>query len=174
MITTDSTNRVVGIKNSKSRLMTGETSGLNVLMVTTRYFPYMGGIETHVYEVGRRLASRGINITILTTVPLTSAPPLPEEEVIEDVRKAYTTFNLAQAALTRVKDVLSPLQVQRRALAEAAYRAGEADLTTLLLAEQDLQETQQKVIELREKAYLAYLQLLKAAGGAANAAAGPR
>ena len=90
-------------------------------------------------------------------------------QVIEDVRKAFTTFNLAQAALTRMRDVLSPLQVQRRALAEAAYRAGEADLTTLLLAEQDLQETQQKVIELREKAYLAYLQLLKAAGGAGAA-----
>ncbi len=66
--------------------MVGETSRLNVLMVTTRYFPYMGGIETHVYEVGRRLASRGISVTILTTVPYTSATPLPGEEVIEEMR----------------------------------------------------------------------------------------
>ncbi|HYT36542.1 MAG TPA: glycosyltransferase family 4 protein [Ktedonobacteraceae bacterium] len=55
-------------------------------MVTTRYFPYMGGIETHVYEVGRRLASRGISVSILTTVPYTSATPLPKEEEIEGVR----------------------------------------------------------------------------------------
>ena len=66
--------------------MVGETSRLNVLMVTTRYFPYMGGIETHVYEVGRRLASRGISVSILTTVPYTSATPLPKEEEIEGVR----------------------------------------------------------------------------------------
>ena len=66
--------------------MVGETSRLNVLMVTTRYFPYMGGIETHVYEVGRRLASRGISVTILTTVPQASATALPEEEVIEEMR----------------------------------------------------------------------------------------
>ncbi len=66
--------------------MAGETSSLNVLMVATRYFPYIGGVETHVYEVGRRLAGRGINITVLTTVPYTSATPLPKEEVIEGMR----------------------------------------------------------------------------------------
>ncbi len=63
--------------------MTRETSRLNVLMVATRYFPYMGGIETHVHEVGRRLANKGNSITILTT---TSATPLPKEEVIEGMR----------------------------------------------------------------------------------------
>ena len=62
------------------------TDPLNVLMVTARYFPYIGGIETHVHEVGRRLAGRGISITILTTAPHTSATPLPEEEVIEGMR----------------------------------------------------------------------------------------
>jgi len=66
--------------------MAGETSSLNVLMVATRYFPYIGGTETHVYEVGRRLAGRGISITILTTVPRILANPLPKEEVIEGMR----------------------------------------------------------------------------------------
>ena len=66
--------------------MTLETSSLKVLMVTTRYFPYIGGIETHVYEVGRRLVERGISVTILTTVPYTSATPLSKEEVIEGMR----------------------------------------------------------------------------------------
>ena len=29
-------------------------------MVTPRFLPKMGGIETHVYEVGRRLVARGV------------------------------------------------------------------------------------------------------------------
>lgn len=40
---------------------------LNILMVTPRFFPDMGGIETHVYEVGRRLADQGCRVTVLTT-----------------------------------------------------------------------------------------------------------
>src|SRR5690348_8742597 len=40
-------------------------SGLHrVLLVAARYFPYMGGMETHVYEVGQRLARAGISVTI--------------------------------------------------------------------------------------------------------------
>lgn len=58
-------------------------SKLNVLMATPRFFPYMGGIETHVYEVGRRLVSNGVNATLLTTMPYTLPSPLPKEEVIE-------------------------------------------------------------------------------------------
>jgi glycosyltransferase involved in cell wall biosynthesis len=36
-------------------------------MVTPRFFPEMGGIETHVYEVSRRLVTRGCRVTVLTT-----------------------------------------------------------------------------------------------------------
>ena len=56
---------------------------LNVLMVTARYFPCIGGIETHVHETGRRLASNGINLTLLTTMPHPLSTPLPKEEVVE-------------------------------------------------------------------------------------------
>ncbi len=49
--------------------MTQLHSSLRVLMVTPRYFPMMGGVETHVYEVGRRLAAAGVDLTILTTDP---------------------------------------------------------------------------------------------------------
>jgi glycosyltransferase involved in cell wall biosynthesis len=52
---------------------------LRVLMVTARYFPYMGGIETHVYEVGRRLVQHNVDVTILTTMPSQTATPLPRE-----------------------------------------------------------------------------------------------
>ena len=66
-----------------TKLMTREPSTLKVLMVTPRYFPYMGGIETHVHEVGRRLVGSGVNVTLLTTAPPTSHFSLPREEMIE-------------------------------------------------------------------------------------------
>src|SRR5229473_4223546 len=66
--------------------MIGETSRLNVLMVTARYFPYMGGIETHVYEVGRRLVGNGVNVTLLTTVPQNLTTSLPREDEVEGMR----------------------------------------------------------------------------------------
>jgi glycogen(starch) synthase len=43
-------------------------------MVTPRYRPYVGGIELHVEEVARRLASRGAEVTILTTDPSKRLP----------------------------------------------------------------------------------------------------
>ncbi|MBE3558221.1 MAG: hypothetical protein IMW89_03230 [Ktedonobacteraceae bacterium] len=66
--------------------MAGETSGLRLLMVTPRYFPYMGGIETHVYEVGRRLAAAGVHVTLLTTVAHALARPFVREQVSMHIR----------------------------------------------------------------------------------------
>jgi len=58
-------------------------NALNVLMVTPRYFPYIGGIETYVYEVGRRLVRNGINVTLLTTVAHSFPIPQPNEDIAE-------------------------------------------------------------------------------------------
>jgi glycosyltransferase involved in cell wall biosynthesis len=55
-------------------------------MVTPRYFPYMGGIETHVHEVGRRLAQNGARVTLLTSAPPTHDKQLPREEMVEGMR----------------------------------------------------------------------------------------
>lgn len=66
--------------------MTRNKNALNILMVAARYFPYIGGVETHVHEVGRRLASNGINITLLTTMPYPLSTPLPKEEIVEGMR----------------------------------------------------------------------------------------
>lgn len=63
--------------------MSKETQSLRVLMVTPRYFPYMGGIETHVHEVGRRLVRKGVDVSLLTTLPPDLATALPREEEIE-------------------------------------------------------------------------------------------
>lgn len=56
---------------------------LRVLMVAARYLPDMGGTETHVHEVSRRLAKVGdFEITVLTTDRTRSRP---RREVIEGV-----------------------------------------------------------------------------------------
>lgn len=56
---------------------------LRVLMVTPRYYPYMGGIETHVYEVARRMAASGVDVTVCST---DVSGELPLEEYHDGVR----------------------------------------------------------------------------------------
>ncbi|MCA1723297.1 MAG: glycosyltransferase, partial [Thermomicrobia bacterium] len=56
---------------------------LRVLMVTARYFPEMGGIETHVHEVAKRLVTAGAAVTILTT---DRSGTLPARECVNGVR----------------------------------------------------------------------------------------
>lgn len=46
-----------------------------VAMVTARALPLMGGIETHVHEVARRLAGLGADVTVLTTDTTGDLPP---------------------------------------------------------------------------------------------------
>ncbi len=52
---------------------------MRILMVCARYFPFMGGIETHVHEVGTRLVDLGHAVTVLTTDPTGKCQP--EENV---------------------------------------------------------------------------------------------
>lgn len=47
--------------------MPTEPGLLRVLIAVARFHPYVGGLETHIYEVGRRLARSDIDVTILTT-----------------------------------------------------------------------------------------------------------
>lgn len=54
-----------------------------ILMVTPRFFPYMGGVESHVYQVGRRMAAQGWDITILTADP---SGKLSANEDIEGIK----------------------------------------------------------------------------------------
>lgn len=55
---------------------------MNILMVWARFFPEMGGIETHMYEVGKRLRADGHRVTILTT---DRSGQLPPNEVVSDM-----------------------------------------------------------------------------------------
>jgi glycogen synthase len=44
-------------------------SSLRILMVSARYSPYVGGTETHVHEVAKRMKDAGHDVTVLTTDP---------------------------------------------------------------------------------------------------------
>lgn len=57
-----------------------------VLLVSPRYFPYMGGVETHVYEVARRFAGRGVDVTVLTTDTSRELPPQEDVEGVHVIR----------------------------------------------------------------------------------------
>lgn len=62
--------------------MTPAASRRRVLMVTARFPPDSGGIETHVREVAPRLARRGWDVEVLTT---DRTGELPERELVEGV-----------------------------------------------------------------------------------------
>ena len=55
---------------------------MHVCMLNPFYFPYPGGTEKHVYEVSRRLAKMGYDISVLCAP---HAPGLPADEDIEGV-----------------------------------------------------------------------------------------
>jgi outer membrane protein TolC len=86
-------------------------------------------------------------------------------QVIEEVRRAVESLRASQAALEMVRTELIPLADQRRGQAEASYKNGFADITAILLAEQDAQGARAKLIELQQKVSSAHFRLQRAAGG---------
>jgi outer membrane protein TolC len=87
--------------------------------------------------------------------------------VVEETRKALAALDESRATLKRVREELIPLQRQRRDDAEAGYQAGLSDVTSLLLAERDLQDTLSKYAELQQRAHAALIDLQRAVGGPA-------
>jgi glycosyltransferase involved in cell wall biosynthesis len=76
----------------RSALPPGEDSGrsgrrpFRVLLVAARFFPHIGGVETHVYQVARRLVADGIDVTVLTTDPGGRLPSSDELEGVQILR----------------------------------------------------------------------------------------
>jgi hypothetical protein len=81
--------------------MSTESSLLHLLPATARYFPYVGGGETHVYEVGRRLACAGIEVTIPTTDASGQLPTVEESEGMRIRRVRAWPTNMEAIALQR-------------------------------------------------------------------------
>lgn len=87
-------------------------------------------------------------------------------KAVQDVRSAYTAYAFAADTLRRARESLLPLEERRAAQAQTAYRAGETDVTTLLVAEESLEEARAKVVDLQKRAALARYKLQRATGGA--------
>jgi len=88
-----------------------------------------------------------------------------QRTVVEEVRRAHASLLAARAILDRVRTRLIPLQEERRAQVEAVYLAGEADVTAVLLAEQDLQHSQAKLVDLERETARALVRLERSVGG---------
>jgi glycosyltransferase involved in cell wall biosynthesis len=71
-----------------TRLRSPRTGGpLRVVQVCARYLPDLGGIETHIDEVAKRLAERGdIELTVLTTDRTHSRPSEEQRDGFQVIR----------------------------------------------------------------------------------------
>jgi cobalt-zinc-cadmium efflux system outer membrane protein len=92
-------------------------------------------------------------------------------QVVEEVRQARTAAVAADEAVAAVTDMLLPLQRERVEQTRAAYRAGFADVTDVLAAEQDLLDADAQLIDARLGRFDAEADLLRATGGVPDDAA---
>ena len=86
-------------------------------------------------------------------------------QIVEEVRRAYAAFEASADALRQATDELVPLSELRVEQAEAAYRAGFADVTSVVLAEQQLLAARTTALELARELADARFRLERAAGG---------
>ncbi len=65
-----------------------------VAMVSSRYAPVVGGIETHVREVASRMVARETEVTVLTADPTGRLAPAERQDGVQIRRfRAYPRFN---------------------------------------------------------------------------------
>lgn len=84
---------------------------------------------------------------------------------VSEVRRALASSIALQESVKYLRDVVIPLQLQRRGEIETIYIAGQADITTLIIAEQEIRLSQVRLVELEERAAIASAALERAVGG---------
>lgn len=114
-----------------------------------------------IFDMGQARAARVTAEQIEARHRLT----LAKRSVVEEVRRAYESLSQTEANWNRVRTELIPIQEQRRALAEMAFRAGQSDATSFFLAEQDLRAAQARGIDLERQTTVALVRLHRAVGG---------
>ncbi len=120
-----------------------------------------------LFDWGQARRRKAIATQVENRHKLTAA----RRRIVEDVRRAFDTYVATLALLAEARTRLLPLQESRQRLAEASYQAGESDLTTLLLAEEELQDSRAKLVDYEQKATVAFIRLRRAVGGPGAAAA---
>jgi outer membrane protein, heavy metal efflux system len=116
-----------------------------------------------IFDTGNAARDRARAALVESMHQLTEA----RRQVVEDVRRAYASLQGTRANLNRVQSQLLPLQESRLAQAEAQFKAGQTDITGLLIAEQDLRAARAQVVDLQRRAAQAEVRLERAVGGAA-------
>jgi outer membrane protein TolC len=96
---------------------------------------------------------------------LRHATTLERRKAVEEVRRAWNALTESRRAAKKVQDELIPLQDKRQAQADAQYRNGQADMSAVLLAQQDAQSAKQRLVELQKQAAIAQVKLKRASGG---------
>ena len=114
-----------------------------------------------IFDNGRARGERARALTAEERHRLTEA----QRSVIEDVRTSLVALVGAQANLARIDRDLLPLQTLRRREIEEAFNSGFVDVTALLFADQALQETQAKRVELARDLAMAQFRLERSVGG---------
>lgn len=104
------------------------------------------GVQARLIEAGHDLTSQ-------------------QRQVVEEVRRALAASRLLSQNLSRVRGELVPLLERRREEAVSAFRTGQADITALVLAVQELQAAKARAAELEQRAASAWIDLERAAGG---------
>jgi glycosyltransferase involved in cell wall biosynthesis len=66
------------------------TAHHRILIATPRFFPYMGGVENHVFQVARRLVQAGCHVTVASSNP---ERKMPQTEVLDGVEvKRFASY----------------------------------------------------------------------------------
>lgn len=63
-----------------------DRGSMRLLMVSARFPPFTGGVETHVREVAPRLAKRGVEVVVLTSDPSGQQPSVEVVDGVQVVR----------------------------------------------------------------------------------------
>lgn len=88
-----------------------------------------------------------------------------QREIVETVRSTHATLGAKLANLARVREAWVPLLEKRHAAAEASWKVGEADVTSLLVAEDEVLAARLRVVDLEVQATTAGVRLERALGG---------
>ncbi|MBL9149648.1 MAG: TolC family protein [Phycisphaerae bacterium] len=118
-----------------------------------------------VFDMGQAAVARVVAERIEMRHRLTGV----QREVVESVRTALVAVRAHADNLARVRDRLIPIEEERRRQAEAAYRAGQTDVTPLFLAEQGVSLAKARAIEIERETTGARIRLERAVGGPAAA-----
>jgi|AGTN01.1.fsa_nt_gi hypothetical protein len=73
----------MGIEHQRKKRVSRRERQLKIIQVCPRYKPQIGGVETVVEEISRRLSAKGHDVSVVTTDP---SGVLPATETIDGVR----------------------------------------------------------------------------------------